>query len=675
MAIETIRDLAFKISMNIEMKKLHQADQAVDNFKAKVISLQRSVNSSVDYINNKFGSVNTLKAQKRIKDVTKALQEMKATKPELNNLEKTNAMPKALSVERIKPVSEKLEKMPSIFERINSRLGGTKMGLMATQFLLGKVLKVTTLVAGAMKLWKYGVEAFNKSLDKYREYMVGLVRVQTYFANDFQYRQQMMGESLVPGAKTFKDFQKGSQEMANEALANARKVADEGIIGFNNLQMMIGQLASFQIDLKAWFGGEQGIKHIEYLADLMAAIQMRGGNVDEALRVANMIGKADAMGLFGQLQRWGIVLTDHQKKIIKTGNEYQKLSALMQGLKQNVGNLNSEMSKTPLGYSNALTNKIGESLVRLGKHTIFFKNALLEMKLAFMPITNFFVRIFSAIFGIITKLTTVTMNFFNWLFINSEETKNWVKILKISLISLGTAVAVAFFPVTATIGTIALIALLIEDIWVAMNGGKSIISYVINPFIEKINKMKSVFGEIPNYVEKRLGEIGSEFKALGKDIKDVFSQMGKDIADMFDSLFKSLKSFFSSIIDSILSKFNYLSDKIKSFWGWWKGNDDSDKPISDNPTTIEKIIKDFNVEDLTNRASVSNGNAGFNYGGMNTTNNNNSDNKAINFQNGAITFNITTSGDIDENSLRKFIEENFNRAIKQNFVAFDRGGF
>lgn len=675
MAIETIRDLAFKISMNIEMNKLHKADQAVDKFKSKVISLQRSVNSSVDYINNKFGNVNTFKAQKRINDVTKALQNMKATKPDLNNLEKTNSIPKSLNIEKIKPVSEKLEKIPSIFERINNRLGGTKLGLEATKFFLGKILKITTLVAGAMKLWKYGVDTFNKSIDKYREYMVGLVRVQTYFANDFQYRQQMLGESLVPGAKTFKDFQKGSRDMANEALANARKVANEGIIGFNNLQMMIGQLASFQIDLKAWFGGEQGIKHIEYLADLMAAIQMKGGSVDEALRVANMIGKADAMGLFGQLQRWGIVLTDHQKKIIKTGNEYEKLSALMQGLKQNVGNLNSEMSKTPLGYNSSLTNKIGESLSNLGKHTIFFKNALLEMKLAFMPITNFLVRTFSAVFGVLTKLTTATMNFFNWLFINTEETKNWVKVLKMALTSLGIALAVAFFPVTATIGTIAAIILLIEDIWTAMNGGKSVISYVLAPFIEKIKKIKSVLGEIPNYIDDRLGKIGSEFKALGKDIKDVFVKMGKDIADMFNSLFESLTSFFSNIIDSILSKFNYMSNKIKSFWGWWKGNDD--KPDPNNTIQIDETIKDLNIDDLLNRTSVGTGNSGTIYGGLGAinNNNNNSDNKSINFQNGAITLNITTSGDINRNMLEQWIEDSLNKSITQNFAAFNTGGF
>ena len=674
MAIETIRDLAFKISMNIEMNKLHKADQAVDKFKSKVISLQRSVGSSVDYINNKFSNVNTFKAQKRINDVTKALQNMKATKPDLNNLEKTNSIPKSLNIEKIKPVSEKLEKIPSIFERINNRLGGTKLGLEATKFFLGKILKITTLVAGAMKLWKYGVDTFNKSLDKYREYMVGLVRVQTYFANDFQYRQQMLGESLVPGAKTFKDFQKGSRDMANEALANARKVANEGIIGFNNLQMMIGQLASFQIDLKAWFGGEQGIKHIEYLADLMAAIQMKGGSVDEALRVANMIGKADAMGLFGQLQRWGIVLTDHQKKIIKTGNEYEKLSALMQGLKQNVGNLNSEMSKTPLGYNSSLTNKIGESLTNLGKHTIFFKNALLEMKLAFMPITNFLVRTFSAVFGILTKLTTATMNFFNWLFINTAETKNWVKILKMSLIGLGTAVAIAFFPVTATIGTITAIILLIEDIWTAMNGGKSVISYVLAPFIEKIKKIKNVLGEIPNYVDDRLGKIGAEFSVLGEDIKNVFIKIKDDIKNMFSELFETLTSFFSNIIDSIASKFNFLSNKIKSFWGWWKGSDKEQDESDFIPTF--NTVKDFNVDDLLNRTSVSNENSGLNYESMNnTTNNNNSDSRAINFQNGAITLNITTTGDIDRNMLEQWIEDSLNKSITQNSVAFNRGGF
>ena len=420
MAIETIRDLAFKVSMNIQLDKLRSADKTVDKFKSKVVSLQRSVSKSVDTMNNKFNNVNTFKAQKRINDVTKAIQRMKQEKMDLNI--NTSAIPNAMKtkptqggtqVPKVQPPADVPKRIPSAFEKIYTSVLGTNKGLGLMKVALDKILPITSAISGIMSSWKYGVTLFNQSIDKYRDYMVGLTRVQTYFANDFQYRQQVLGESLAPGAKTFKDFQKASKGMADEALANVEKVAKKGVIGYNDLQMMVGQLASFQIDLKAWFGGKQGEENIGYLADLMAAIQNKGGTVEDALRVANMIGKADAMGLFGQLNRWGIVLGDHLENVIKTGDEYERLGAIMQGLKQNVGHLNEEMAKTPLGKQMTLNTQISSAITQLGKHTIYAKNAFTELKLAIMPISSVLVRIFSAALGIIAKVVTSIINAVN----------------------------------------------------------------------------------------------------------------------------------------------------------------------------------------------------------------------------------------------------------------------
>lgn len=678
MAIETIRDLAFKVSMNIQLDKLRNADKAVDKFKSKVVSLQRSVSKSVDTMNNKFNNVNTFKAQKRINDVTKAIQRMKQEKMDLNI--NTSAIPNAMKIKptqggtqvpKVQPPADVPKRIPSAFEKIYTSVLGTNKGLGLMKVALGKILPITSVISGIMSSWKYGVALFNQSIDKYRDYMVGLTRVQTYFANDFQYRQQMLGESLVPGAKTFKDFQKGSKAMVNEALANVDRVAKKGVIGYNNLQMMVGQLASFQIDLKAWFGGAKGMENIEYLADLMTAIQTKGGSVDDALRVANMIGKADAMGLFGQLQRWGIVLTDNQKKIIKTGNEYERLGALMQGLKQNVGHLNEEMAKTPLGKQMALNNQISTYITKLGQHTIYTKNAFTELKLAIMPFSTSIVRIFSAAIGMITKLVTYIIKAVNWLFTNTEKTTNGMKMLKLAIIGVGVALAIIFAPITLVIAKIAAIGLLIEDLWVAFHGGKAITAPVVNWLKETFVSLLDGAKRFWEYLKTRPAQMKQEWNDFVKQFKSSMLDLGQGIKDLFLGIFQSIGDFFTNMINSIPEKI----EKVKK-WGKsllpFGGDDEEEQKPNLNPTpVITPITPISNPDELFNNTNLSDISIipSTNSNGYGVNKNNN-----FNLSNGAIQLNITTSKEINKDTLLDLSMDAFDTAIKQSISSYE-GGF
>ena len=678
MAIETIRDLAFKVSMNIQLDKLRSADKAVDKFKSKVVLLQRSVSKSVDTMNNKFNSVNTFKAQKRINDVTKAIQRMKQEKMDLNI--NTSAIPNAMKtkptqggtqVPKIQPPADVPKRIPSAFEKIYTSVLGTNKGLGLMKVALGKILPITSVISGIMSSWKHSVALFNQSIDKYRDYMVGLTRVQTYFANDFQYRQQVLGESLAPGAKTFKDFQKASKSMADEALANVEKVAKKGVIGYNDLQMMVGQLASFQIDLKAWFGGKQGEENIGYLADLMAAIQNKGGTVEDALRVANMIGKADAMGLFGQLNRWGIVLGDHLENVIKTGDEYERLGAIMQGLKQNVGHLNEEMAKTPLGKQMTLNTQISSAITQLGKHTIYAKNAFTELKLAIMPISSVLVRIFSAALGIIAKVVTSIINAVNWLFTSTEKTSNAMKFLKLAIISVGAVLAMIFAPFTIVIAKIALIGLLIEDLWVAFHGGKAITAPIVNWLKESFVSLLDGAKKLWEYIKKRPAEMKQGWNDFVKQFKSSMLNLGQEIKNLFLGIFQSIGDFFTNMINSIPEKIEKIKKWAKS-WSPFGGDDEEEQKPNLNPTpVITPIAPISNPDELFNNTNLSDISIipSTNSNGYGVNKNNN-----FNLSNGAIQLNITTSKEINKDTLLDLSMDAFDTAIKQSISSYE-GGF
>lgn len=125
----------------------------------------------------------------------------------------------------------------------------------------------------------------------------------------------------------------------NEAVAAQTKL---GIIGGTVQRSGLQQLATFA-------------SHRQTLETLLPAMnnllaQQKGLNAtsEDAVGVANLMGKA-LMGNVGALTRVGITLTDHQKELIKTGDEYTRASTLAQAITDNVGNMNSELAKTDAG--------------------------------------------------------------------------------------------------------------------------------------------------------------------------------------------------------------------------------------------------------------------------------------------------------------------------------------
>lgn len=125
----------------------------------------------------------------------------------------------------------------------------------------------------------------------------------------------------------------------NEAVAAQTKL---GIIGGTVQRSGLQQLATFA-------------SHRQTLETLLPAMnnllaQQNGLNAtsEDAVGVANLMGKA-LMGNVGALTRVGITLTDHQKELIKTGDEYTRASTLAQAITDNVGNMNAELAKTDAG--------------------------------------------------------------------------------------------------------------------------------------------------------------------------------------------------------------------------------------------------------------------------------------------------------------------------------------
>lgn len=96
---------------------------------------------------------------------------------------------------------------------------------------------------------------------------------------------------------------------------------------------------------------------------------------EDAVGVANLMGKA-LMGNVGALTRVGVTLTDHQKELIKTGDEYTKATTLAQAITDNVGNMNAELAKTDAGQVKQMANSFGSLQVKVGKFFSEYQNVI-----------------------------------------------------------------------------------------------------------------------------------------------------------------------------------------------------------------------------------------------------------------------------------------------------------
>lgn len=125
----------------------------------------------------------------------------------------------------------------------------------------------------------------------------------------------------------------------NEAVAAQTKL---GIVGGTVQRSGLQQLATFASQRQTL------MTLLPAMNNLLAQQKGLNATSEDAVSVANLMGKA-LMGNVGALTRVGITLTDHQKELIKTGDEYTRAKTLAEAITDNVGNMNTELAKTDAG--------------------------------------------------------------------------------------------------------------------------------------------------------------------------------------------------------------------------------------------------------------------------------------------------------------------------------------
>lgn len=165
-------------------------------------------------------------------------------------------------------------------------------------------------------------------------------------ASNFQIEQETKLYSTLKG-QNFRD------EQIESIKSYASELQKVGVVGDEVTLAGAQQLATYNLT-------EESLKKLmPAMQDVI--VQQKGlkGTGQDAVGVANMLAKG-LLGQTGILQKAGITLTEYQEKMIKTGKQEEKVAALVEAVKMNVGEQNAEFLKTPEGKILSAQNRIGD---------------------------------------------------------------------------------------------------------------------------------------------------------------------------------------------------------------------------------------------------------------------------------------------------------------------------
>lgn len=144
-----------------------------------------------------------------------------------------------------------------------------------------------------------------------------------------------------------------TMEQTKSLFAQASALQKVGVIGDEAIIAGQAQLATFKLSTSA-------IKNLTpAMADMVAKYKGVNATGEDFTNIGNLIGRV-MTGNVGALTRYGVTLDEHQKQLIKDGDETQRSAVLAEVLAQNYGGVNKALRNTPEGKIKALKNRIGD---------------------------------------------------------------------------------------------------------------------------------------------------------------------------------------------------------------------------------------------------------------------------------------------------------------------------
>jgi hypothetical protein len=294
----------------------------------------------------------------------------------------------------------------------------------------------------------------------------------------------------------------------------------------------------------ARFGaGEQAVlKLLPRLQDMSAAM-----GVDLKTSVLT-VGKAFA-GQAGALSRYGVVLSDAEKKVIESGTSQQRLAVLVEALDKRFAGAAQTMAQTAAGAAKQLNNAFGDLLEQFG--------FLVDQPLA-------------SIMGMLNKALSSLSTIIAGL---SPETKKWVGIITLgatAFAGLTAAIAGVALAMPAITAGLAAIAGVTGPVLLALLG----VAAAVSAIIVTVGFLKRAWDKNLGGIQERVQWWKEEFVAAfniilaaTKTVTKFFLQGWQWTIESVIKLWNKFDSMVSGAIDNIVERIEKLVDGFGELLG------------------------------------------------------------------------------------------------------------
>lgn len=517
------------IEFGADTTKLNNALQKTQGTINKTQAELRQINKSL-----KFNPGNTTLLKQKFELLQQAVKETRSKLEQLQDMqkkmddagvEKTSAQYRELQREIIKAKNQvdraegELKRFGSVGKQQVKAVGAQfeKVGKQAQQF--GKKLTGTMSIASGLMLY-YGKTAIDAYVNQEQQEL----KLEKVLRNKLDLTDQQI--------QKIKDLTAAQQE--------------QGIIG-DEVQMA---------GAKAIASNLKEADSLEKLIPIMNdAIALKYGyNATEENAAA--VGLAFQKALSGNvkgLEKYGIVLTDSEKEIMKNGTETQKIAVLQDAWTRSIKGTNAEMANTDAGKYQQLKNTLGDLQEELGKILLpaladvvrWAQEKLLpviEKIIGYLQQHPMIAKVALAIMAITAVLGPVIV-VIGSLISTIGTLISMASMLAPLFAAVGTAIGGVALPILAIIAAIALLVAAGVALYKNWDKIKQLASTVWNGIKNAITKVVTVISE----------RVKTNFNTLKKAVTTVWNGIKNAIINPIKAAMSTVKA----VIDKIKSFFKF----------------------------------------------------------------------------------------------------------------------
>ena len=362
------------------------------------------------------------------------------------------------------------------------------------------------------------------------------------------------------------DVQAAAEKRLETTIMNVKGATLEGVTAIKNYAAELqgvttvgdevtiqgaSQLATFQLQ-------SDTIKTLlPSLQDLAVAQYGTAVSGDQMQQMANLMGKVMS-GNVSSLSRYGVVMNDTQKKILKTGSESQKAAMLVEVLGQNFGGLAQAMANTPAGRVQQLKNAWGDMQEVIGaKLYPIITNVLTYL-------TDKIPSIQSAIGGAVDSVIPILSTVWEGIKQGAKTAGDMISLVKdnwswLAPVIGGVVGAIVAYKTAVAIAT---------GVQWAMNAAMTanpvgIIVVAIGALIGGLVVLYNKCEGFRNVVNAAFGAISTAAKYVWENIKIVWSA----VSPFFTKIWEGIKAAVSVLKVHLIGMFKTAWETIKFCWG------------------------------------------------------------------------------------------------------------